>query len=98
MINDNILTISDYSWGQAWEMHFDLLAIAAAAGMRERIQWRDDKGKMHYAYETKYSLTKARKMCQLVCKHITGKEAVMIDDIFKTNPKLYNIWRQYVRF
>lgn len=98
MINDNILTISDYSWGQAWAMHFDLLAIAEAAGVRERVQWEDDKGKMHYAYETKYSLTKARKMCQLINKHITAKEAEQIDEIFKKNSKLYNIWRQYVRF
>ena len=98
MINDNILTISDYSWGQAWQMHFDLIAIAAAAGVRQRIKWTDEKGKTHYRYETKYSLSKARKMCQLVNKYITPKEAEQIGEIFKANPKLYNIWRQYVRF
>lgn len=98
MIVDNILTISDYSWGQAWQMHFDLTAIAAAAGVRERVQWKDDKGKTHYGYEIKYSLSKARKMCQLVNKYITPKEAEQISEIFKKNPKLYNIWRQYVRF
>lgn len=98
MINDNILTISDYSWGQSWEMHFDLQGIAEAAGVRERVQWKDDKGKTHYGYEIKYSLSKARKMCQLVNKYITPKEAEQISEIFKKNPKLYNIWRQYVRF
>lgn len=98
MINDNILTISDCSWGQSWEMHFDLTAIAEAAGVRERVQWEDKNGKMHYGYEMKYSLSKARKMCQLVNKYITLKEVEQIDEIFKKNPKLYNIWRQYVRF
>ena len=98
MIVDNILTISDYSWGQAWQMHFDLLAIADAAGVRQRIKWTDEKGKTHYGYEVKYSLSKARKMCQLVNKYITPKEAEQIGEIFKKNPKLYNIWGQYVRF
>lgn len=98
MIVDNILTISDYSWGQSWEMYFDLEGIAEAAGVRERVQREDKNGKMQYGYEVKYSLTKARKMCQLVNKYITPAEAEQIGEIFKKNPKLYNIWRQYVRF
>lgn len=97
MIKDNILIISDWSYGQSWEMHFDLQAIADAAGVRERVQWEDKNGKMHYGYEMKYSLSKARKMCQLVNKYITAKEAEQIGEIFKKNPKLYNIWGQYVR-
>lgn len=79
-------------------MHFDLTGIAEAAGVRERVHWVDEKGKMRYGYEVKYSLTKARKMCQLVNKYITQAEAEQIGEIFKKNPKLYNIWRQYVRF
>lgn len=81
MIKDNILIISDWCYGQSWEIHFDLQAIAEAAGD-----------------EVKYSLTKARKMCYLVNKYITKEEAEQIDEIFKKNPKLYNIWRQYARF
>lgn len=97
MIKDGILTIAENTFGQTWQMWFDLTEIAAAAGVRHRIKWTDEKGKTHYGYETKYSLTKARKMCQLVNKYITPAEAEQIGEIFKKNPKLYNIWGQYVR-
>lgn len=93
---DGILTITEEDFGSRWAICFDLVKIAAAAGVREKKTWKNIlTGRTNTGYQCDLPLTKARKMIQFMRRYITEEEAKEIDRIFKSNAKLYNIWRAF---
>lgn len=91
-MDDHIITISEYHFGEGWTMRIDLKELADSAGKRKKLV--NPRGGVFDELVLSLPMARAVKLLHLIRRYGTEEDYEKCDRYFVTNTRLNKWWRE----